>query len=135
LVITTSNGKNLLNIPRADTARFTADSKYAVVPDQALFIRMCARLRSKRKNNPNFRRIRWVLLPWVKTLTKIPAIRSFKIADKASVVAYLSPADTVKKPEASDTSKKAIATTIAPPVKDGAELNGKPIIKRQNPQL
>jgi hypothetical protein len=51
------------------------------------------------------------------TVTKIPAIRSFKIAEKATVVAYLSPADTVKKPEASDTSKKAIATTIAPPTR------------------
>src|SRR4051794_31032348 len=29
LVITGSNGKNRVNIPRADTARFTADSKYA----------------------------------------------------------------------------------------------------------
>ncbi|MBL4674815.1 MAG: S9 family peptidase, partial [Mucilaginibacter sp.] len=53
---------------------------------------------------------------------KVPAISTFKIAEKASVIAYLSPADTAKKPAATDTSKKAVANTIAPPVKDGAEL-------------
>jgi dipeptidyl aminopeptidase/acylaminoacyl peptidase len=59
---------------------------------------------------------------------KIPAIRSFKIAEKAPVVAYLSPADTLKKPAAADTSKKAIANTIAPPTREGAELSVKQLV-------
>jgi hypothetical protein len=38
------------------------------------------------------------------------------------------PADSLKKPAASDTSKKAVATTIAPPIRDGAELTVKELI-------
>ncbi|GGH04885.1 S9 family peptidase [Mucilaginibacter phyllosphaerae] len=122
LVLLNNKGKNKLIIPRADTARFTADSKYAVFLIRP-FYKAIREAKIKKKKQAEFPKDTLGIITLGKSaIKKIPAIRSFKIADKAAVVAYLSPADTLKKPEPSDTSKKAIATTIAPPVKEGAEL-------------
>jgi dipeptidyl aminopeptidase/acylaminoacyl peptidase len=122
LVITDSKNGSRLTIPRADTVRFTPDSKYAVFLIRP-FYKDTRQAKIKKKKQSEFPKDTLGIITLGKnTVEKIPAIRSFKIAEKASVVAYLSPADTVKKPEASDTSKKAIATTIAPPTREGAEL-------------
>ena len=122
LVITDSKNNNKFTIPRADTARITNDSKYIVSLIRPFFedIRQA---KIKKKKPAEFPKDTLAIIQVGKNIVqKFPAVRSFKIAEKAAVIAYLSPADTVKKPAANDTSKKAIATTIAPPTKDGAEL-------------
>jgi dipeptidyl aminopeptidase/acylaminoacyl peptidase len=122
LIITDSKNSSRLTIPRADTVRFTPNSKYAVFLIRP-FYKETRLAKIKKKKQSEFPKDTLGIITLGKnTVEKIPAIRSFKIAEKASVVAYLSPADTVKKPEVSDTSKKAIATTIAPPTREGAEL-------------
>jgi dipeptidyl aminopeptidase/acylaminoacyl peptidase len=122
LIITDSKNNSRLTILRADTVRFTPDSKYAVFLIRP-FYKEIRQAKIKKKKQSEFPKDTLGIITLGKnTVEKIPAIRSFKIAEKASVVAYLSPADTVKKPEVSDTSKKAIATTIAPPTREGAEL-------------
>ncbi|WP_428329476.1 prolyl oligopeptidase family serine peptidase [Mucilaginibacter sp.] len=122
LIITDSKNSSKFHIPRADTARITADSRFAVMLIKPFF-KDIRQAKIKKKKPSEFPKDTLGIVKLGKDkVEKIPAIRSFKIADKASVVAYLSPADTVKKPAASDTSKKAIANTIAPPTRDGAEL-------------
>ena len=122
LIVSDSKGQTKLTIPRADTVRFTTDSKYAICLIRP-FYKDIRQAKIKKKKQSEFPKDTLGIIALGKNvINKIPAIRSFKIADKASVVAYLSPADTLKKPEASDTSKKAVASTIAPPTKDGAEL-------------
>ncbi|MES2265979.1 MAG: prolyl oligopeptidase family serine peptidase [Bacteroidota bacterium] len=122
LIISDASGKNKITVPRADTVRFTPDSRYALFLIRP-FYKDIRQAKIKKKKQSEFPKDTLGIITLGKNaVKKIPAIRSFKIADKATVVAYLSPADTLKKPEASDTSKKAIATTIAPPTKEGAEL-------------
>ncbi|RYU92264.1 S9 family peptidase [Mucilaginibacter terrigena] len=129
MVITGPAGKNKQTIPRADTVHFTPDSKYAVFLIRP-FYKDIRRAKIKKKKQSEFPKDTLGIIALGKhTIQKVPAIRSFKIADKAPVIAYLSPADTLKKPEASDTSKKAIATTIAPPAKEGAELTVNQLLK------
>lgn len=122
LVISDAKNKSQFKVPRADTARMTADSKYAAFLIRPFFKDVRQAKIKKKKPSEFPKDTLGIAVLGKSTIEKIPAVRSFKIAEKASVIAYLSPADTVKKPAASDTSKKAIATTIAPPVKDGAEL-------------
>ncbi|RFZ86032.1 S9 family peptidase [Mucilaginibacter terrenus] len=122
LVLTDIKNSKPFHIPRADTARFTSDSRYALAMIRP-FYKDVRQARIKKKKPAEFPKDTLALILLGKnTVEKIPAIRSFKIADRASVVAYLAPADTMKKPEVSDTSKKSVATTIAPPTRDGAEL-------------
>lgn len=122
MVLIDVKSKNSLTIPRADTARFTPDSKYAVLLIRP-FYKDVRQAKIKKKKQSEFPKdTLGIITLGNNDIKKIPAIRSFKIADKAPVLAYLSIADTLKKPETSDTSKKAVATTIAPPTKDGAEL-------------
>jgi hypothetical protein len=128
LVITDSKNSSKLNIPRADTVRITADSKYAAFLIRPFF-KDTRLAKIKKKKLAEFPKDTLGIITLGKNqVEKIPAIRSFKIADKASVIAYLMPADSLKKPAASDTSKKAVATTIAPPIRDGAELTVKELI-------
>ncbi|WP_374950465.1 prolyl oligopeptidase family serine peptidase [Mucilaginibacter sp.] len=122
LVVTDSKNTSKFMIPRADTARITADSKFAAFLIRPFFkdTRMA---RIKKKKPAEFPKDTLGIINLNSNqVEKIPTIRSFKIADKASVIAYLMPTDTLKKPVASDTSKKAVLTTIAPPTRDGAEL-------------
>ncbi|RWY50168.1 alpha/beta hydrolase family protein [Mucilaginibacter gilvus] len=128
LVITDTKNKNPFRVARADTARITADSKYAVFMIRPFYKDLRQAKIKKKKQNEFPNDTLGILALGSGSVEKIPAIRSFKIAEKASIIAYLSPADTVKKPEAGDTSKKAIATTIAPPVKEGAELTLRQLI-------
>ncbi|AMR33339.1 peptidase S9 [Mucilaginibacter sp. PAMC 26640] len=122
LVITNAKNKRQLHVPRADTARITNDSKYAVMLIRPFF-KDLRQAKIKKKKQMEFPKdTLGIAILGGSSVEKIPAVRSFKIAEKASVIAYLSPADTIKVPAAGDTSKTAVATTIAPPVKDGAEL-------------
>jgi dipeptidyl aminopeptidase/acylaminoacyl peptidase len=131
LVISDAKNNSKFKIPRADTARITADSRYAITLIKPFF-KDVRQAKIKKKKPSEFPKDTLGIITLGKSeVIKVPAIRSFKIADKASVIAYLSPADTVKKPLASDTSKKAIATTIAPPVREGAELTVKQLLNGQ----
>jgi dipeptidyl aminopeptidase/acylaminoacyl peptidase len=122
LVLTNSNNSGKFTVARADTARITNDSRFAVALVRPFF-KDIRQAKIKKKKPAEFPKDSLAIITLGKNqVNKFPNVRSFKIADKASVVAYLSPADTLKKPAAGDTSKKAIATTIAPPTRDGAEL-------------
>jgi dipeptidyl aminopeptidase/acylaminoacyl peptidase len=122
LVISNNKGTNKFTVARADTVKITNDCKYAVMLIRP-FYEQTRQAKIKKKKKAEFPKdTLGIVTLGNNTVEKVPAIQSFKIADKASVVAYLSPADTLKKPEAGDTSKKAVAATIAPPTRDGAEL-------------
>ncbi|RFZ94281.1 S9 family peptidase [Mucilaginibacter conchicola] len=122
LNIMNTAGKSKTVIQRADTLRFTADSKYAVFLIRP-FYKDVRQAKIKKKKPAEMPKDTLGIVTLGNTqIQKVPAIRTFKIAEKASVIAYLSPADSTKKPAQTDTSKKAVANTIAPPVKDGAEL-------------
>jgi hypothetical protein len=54
----TNTKNNKFRVPRADTARFTSDSKYTVMLIRPFF-KDIARQRSKRKNLTNSLRIHW----------------------------------------------------------------------------
>lgn len=126
LVITDAKNSNKFKVPRADTARFTSDSKYAVLLIKPFF-KDIRQAKIKKKKPAEFPKDTLGIITLNKfELEKVPTIKSFKIADKAPVVAYLSPGDSVKKP--ADTSKKAISATIAPPVREGSELTVKQLI-------
>lgn len=128
LVITDKNNTSKFQVPRADTARLTADSRFAICLIKPFF-KAIRQAKIKKKKQSEFPKDTLGIITLGKnTIDKIPAIRSFKIAENAPVIAYLSPADTVKKPAAADTSKKAIAITIAPPVREGAELSVKQLL-------
>ncbi|ASU35109.1 S9 family peptidase [Mucilaginibacter xinganensis] len=128
LFITDNKNSSRTHVPRADTARFTSDSRYAVMLIKPFF-KDIRQAKIKKKKPIEFPKdTLGIIVLGKNNIEKIPAIRSFKIAEKASVIAYLSPADTVKKPAAADTSKKAIANTIAPPVREGSELSVKQLL-------
>ncbi|MVN22605.1 alpha/beta hydrolase family protein [Mucilaginibacter arboris] len=131
LVISTSKNSNKITVPRADTARITADSKYAVFLIRPFYA--ATRLaRIKKKRQDEFPKDTLGLLALGSTqITKIPSVRSFKIAEKASVIAYLASSDTLKRPAASDTSRRAVAQTIAPPTREGADLTLKQLLNNK----
>ncbi|NCD72165.1 alpha/beta hydrolase family protein [Mucilaginibacter agri] len=122
LVITDAKNNKPFHVQRADTVRFTGDSKYAIFLIRPFYkdIRQ-AKIKKKKPEDMPKDTLGYVALGNT-AVTKVPSVRSFKIAESAPVVAYLAPADTVKKPAAGDTSKKAVATTIATPTREGANL-------------
>ncbi|MBS7565244.1 S9 family peptidase [Mucilaginibacter sp. Bleaf8] len=122
MVITSAKNTGKLQIPRADTSRFTNDSKYAIFLIRPFYAatRM-ARIKKKKPDEFPKDTLGLVVLG-NPAITKIPGVRSFKVADKAAVIAYLAPADTLKKPAANDTSRRAVAATIAPATREGADL-------------
>ncbi|MDB5131421.1 MAG: peptidase [Mucilaginibacter sp.] len=122
LYITDAKNSNKFHVSRADTARFTSDSKYAVMLIKSFFKDTRQAKIKKKKQSDYPKDTLGIVTLGNYSFEKFPYVRSFKLADKAPVVAYLSPSDTIKKPAVSDTSKKAVATTIAPPTRDGAEL-------------
>ena len=128
MVIVTSKNTGKLTIPRADTARFTSDSKYAVFlirPPYA--VTRMARIKKKRPDE--MPKDTLAFMPLGSTaMTKVAGVRSFKLADKAPVMAYLAPSDTVKRAPAGDTSRRAVANTIAPPTREGADLTVKQLL-------
>jgi dipeptidyl aminopeptidase/acylaminoacyl peptidase len=128
MVITTAKNTGKLMIPRADTARFTNDSKYAVFLIRPSYAATRAARIKKKKPDEMPKDTLGFLTLGNRAITKVAGVRSFKIAEKAPVIAYLAPSDTVKKPAAGDTSRRAVATTIAPPTREGANLTIKQLL-------
>lgn len=121
LYIINTNGKSKIIIPRADTVRFTADSRYAVCMIKP-FYKELRQAKIKKKKPADFPKDTLGLIKLNGLhVDKEPAIRTFKIAEKAAVITSLSMVDSTKK-VVPDTSKKAVIPAIAPPVKEGAEL-------------
>lgn len=128
LVLTSSKNTGKITVPRADTARFTSDSKYAVFLIRPYYAATRMARIKKKKPDEMPKDTLGLLTLGSTAITKVPGVRSFKIADKAPVIAYLAPSDTVKKPAAGDTSRRATATTIAPPTREGADLTIKQLL-------
>lgn len=122
LVITDAKNSNKIKIPRADTARFSSDAKFVVFQIRP-FYKDVREAKIKKKKQADFPKDTLGIISLsTRAITKVPKIRSFKLAESGNVVAYLTAADTLKKPAVNDTSKKAISTTIAPPTHEGADL-------------
>jgi hypothetical protein len=93
LYITDAGNKSKLQVPRADTARMTADSKYAVFLIKP-FYKDTRMAKIKKKKPSEFPKdTLGIVILGKTTIDKFPGVRSFKMADKASVIAYLTPAD------------------------------------------
>jgi dipeptidyl aminopeptidase/acylaminoacyl peptidase len=125
LVITDTKNTTKVQIPRADTARFSSDGKFAVFQIRPFF-KDTRQAKIKKKKQSEFPKdtLGFISLS-TQNIIKIPSVRNFKIAESANVIAYLSAADTIKKPSPGDTSKKAIKETTAPSTQDGADLTVK----------
>jgi len=99
LVITDTKQTNKMEVPRADTVRLTSDSKYAIFLIRPFYkdTRM-AKIKKKSADDMPKDTLGLVTLG-SHDVTKIPSVKSFKIAEKASVIAYLANAapDTAKK--------------------------------------
>lgn len=122
LIIKDSKNSRTTKIPRADTVKITGDSKYAICLIRP-FYKDTRQAKIKKKKQTDFPKdTLGIIQLGTNMVAKIPAIRSFKIAENAPVLVYLASTDTVKKPAAGDTSKKAIAATVAPATPAGADL-------------
>ncbi|MGI4750373.1 MAG: prolyl oligopeptidase family serine peptidase [Janthinobacterium lividum] len=131
LVISNAKNSNKIQVPRADTARITSDSKYAAFLIRPYYAATrLARIKKKKQDEFPKDTLGFMALG-SKEIIKIPSVRSFKLAEKTSVIAYLASSDTLKKPIASDTTKKAVAQTIAPPTREGADLTIKQLINNK----
>ncbi|HEY0245505.1 MAG TPA: hypothetical protein VGC01_08090, partial [Mucilaginibacter sp.] len=105
LVITNATNSSKFHISRADTARFTYDSKYAISLIRP-FYKDTREAKIKKKKPADFPKdTLGIVTLGTNAVEKVPAVRSFKIAEKAPVLAYLIPADSSRKPGA-DTTKK-----------------------------
>jgi dipeptidyl aminopeptidase/acylaminoacyl peptidase len=118
LIITDAANSNKLHIARADTARFTYDSKYAVSLIKPFY--SATRMAKIKKKKPSEfpKDTLGIITLSTKGVEKVPAVRSFKIAEKAPVLAYFVAADssavTVKRPSNTDTSKMTVAPLPTP---------------------
>jgi dipeptidyl aminopeptidase/acylaminoacyl peptidase len=89
LIIKDSKNTSELKVPRADTVRLTSDSKYAIFLIRPFYAD--TRMAKIKKKSPDaFPKdtLGFVALG-TKELIKVPGVKSFKIADKAPVIAYL----------------------------------------------
>lgn len=122
LIIKNSKNTTSIKIPRADTIKISSDSKFAVCLIRP-FYKDTRQAKIKKKKQADFPKdTLGIITLGSSSVSKVPAIRSFKIAEDAAVIAYLATADTLKKPALNDTSKKAVAATVAPPTHEGADL-------------
>ncbi len=99
LVITDAKNTTKLEVPRADTVRLTSDSKYAVFLIRPFYKdTRAAKIKKKAAADMPKDSLGYVAMGTT-NITKVPSIKSFKIAEKASVIAYLAnaPVDTTKK--------------------------------------
>jgi dipeptidyl aminopeptidase/acylaminoacyl peptidase len=123
LTIKDSKNTASVKIPRADTIKITSDSKFAACLIRP-FYKDTRQAKIKKKKQSDFPKdTLGIITLGSSSVVKIPAIRSFKIAEDAPVIAYLATADTLKKPASNDTSKKAVAAPVAPPTHNGADLS------------
>jgi dipeptidyl aminopeptidase/acylaminoacyl peptidase len=99
LVIANVKKNNKLIIPRADTVRLTSDSKFAVFLVRPFYkdTRM-AKIKKKSPDDMPKDTLGFLALG-SHDITKVPNVKSFRIAEKASVIAWLAnlPIDTTKK--------------------------------------
>ncbi|MDN3548315.1 S9 family peptidase [Mucilaginibacter aquaedulcis] len=122
LVIADAKNNNKIRIPRADTACFSNDSKFVTFLIRP-FYKAIREAKIKKKKQSDFPKdTLGIIKLGSTTISKIPAIRSFKLSVNAPVVAYLASADTAKKTSPNDTSKKAVSATIAPATHEGSDL-------------
>ncbi|MES2485556.1 MAG: hypothetical protein V4581_06355, partial [Bacteroidota bacterium] len=121
LVITDAANNNKISIPRADTARFTADSKYAVLMIKPAFADI-RQLKIKKKKPAEYPKDTLGIITLGKAgIEKVPAVKNFKMAEKAAVLAYFIPAD----------SSAAVAKKAADTAKATANLPGAKLVVRQ----
>src|SRR6201996_3414543 len=93
LVITDAANANKTRITRGDTARFTSDSKYAILMIKPAYS-VVRELRIKKKKPNEFPKDTMGIVTLGKPgIEKIPAVRSFKMAEKVPVLAYFVPSD------------------------------------------
>ncbi|WP_431198514.1 hypothetical protein ACRQ5D_28100 [Mucilaginibacter sp. P25] len=122
LIIKDARNATLVKIPRADTIKISSDSKFAVCLIRP-FYKDTRQAKIKKKKQSDFPKdTLGIITLGSSSVRKVPAIRSFKIAEDAAIIAYLATADTLKKPASGDTTKKAVAATVAPPTHEGADL-------------
>ncbi|QEM03323.1 S9 family peptidase [Mucilaginibacter rubeus] len=122
LIIKDSKNTSSIKIPRADTVKITGDSKFAICLIRP-FYKDTRQAKIKKKKQADFPKdTLGIIALGSSSVKKVPAIRSFKIAEDAAVIAYLATADTLKKPASGDTTKKAVAAAVAPPTHEGADL-------------
>ncbi|MBW4888296.1 prolyl oligopeptidase family serine peptidase [Mucilaginibacter sp. HMF5004] len=106
-----------LKIPRADTVRLTSDSRYAIFLIRPFYAD--TRMAKIKKKSPDAfpKDTLGLVALGSKDLNKVPGVKSFKIADKAPVIAYLANV-------ATDTSRArtapAAGATPAPAGRAGA---------------
>jgi dipeptidyl aminopeptidase/acylaminoacyl peptidase len=128
MVISTIKNTSKLTVARADTGRFTSDSRYAIFLIRAPYsVTRMARIKKKKPDEMPKDTLGFMQLGST-AITKVAGVRSFKLAEKAPVMAYLAPSDTVKRAAAGDTSRRAVAATIAPPTREGADLTVRQLI-------
>jgi dipeptidyl aminopeptidase/acylaminoacyl peptidase len=122
LIITNTANTTKIKIPRADTANFSSDSRFVTFLIRP-FYKAIREAKIKKKKQADFPKDTLGIITLdSQSITKVPAIRSFKLSANAAVAAYLASADTIKKPLSTDTSKKAVNATIAPATHDGSDL-------------
>jgi len=122
LVITNTTNTTKIKISRADTASFSNDSRFVTFLIRP-FYKAIREAKIKKKKQADFPKdTLGIITLGSQSITKVPAIRSFKLSANAPVVAYLATVDTIKKPLPNDTSKKAVSATIAPSTHDGSDL-------------
>src|SRR5471030_1593976 len=93
LVITDIGNTNKTHIARGDTARFTGDSKFAVLMIKPPY-EVVRQMRIKKKKQSEFPKDTMAIVTLGKPgMEKIPAVRSFKMAEKAPVLVYFIPSD------------------------------------------
>ena len=93
LVITDISNTNKTHIVRGDTARFTGDSKFAVLMIKPPY-EVVRQMRIKKKKQSEFPKDTMGIVTLGKPgIEKIPAVRSFKMAEKAPVLVYFIPSD------------------------------------------
>jgi dipeptidyl aminopeptidase/acylaminoacyl peptidase len=115
LVITNAANSNKTQIARADTGRFTSDSKYAILLIKP-FYKEVRELRIKKKKPNEFPKdTMGIVTLGNPAVEKIPAVRSFKVADKAPVIAYFIPSDSAANTPAARRGRGNGAATNAAP--------------------
>jgi len=102
LVITDPKKVYNLQIPRADTARITSDSKYAVFLIRPFYADVRTAKIKKKPAAEMPKDTLGLITLGSNDITKVPGVRSFKMAEKAPIIAYLAsaPVDTTRRPAA-----------------------------------
>jgi dipeptidyl aminopeptidase/acylaminoacyl peptidase len=124
LIITDAKNTAKLQVPRADTVRLTSDSKYAVFLIRPFYKdTRAAKIKKKSPEDMPKDSLGYVALG-SNDIIKVPSVKSFKIAEKASVIAYLAniPVDTTKKAAPG----APVPTTPAPRAGGGGRRGGAP---------